>query len=75
MILSVFCLLVILPVFAFASGGPTDPRCNDGDPLDQNCPLDSWVYMLVLAPVTVTFVGIYLRNEAIKQHNKDKEEK
>ncbi|MDB5022318.1 MAG: hypothetical protein JWP78_73 [Mucilaginibacter sp.] len=30
----------------------TDPGplpCNDGDPFNTNCPIDSWVWLLVLA--------------------------
>lgn len=65
-------LFIIMPLFALADD-PGEP-CGGEDPYDEECPLDSWVYMLALTPVTVTFVGVFLRNEALKEDARNKAE-
>ena len=60
--------LFAIPLFANSQ----ENSCGDGDPLDNNCPLDSRVYMLVLAPISVTLTGVFLRSQAIKAHEKNK---
>ena len=64
-------LLCIVSTSAFAD--PGEP-CEGEDPFDNECPLDSWVYMLALAPVTVTLVGVFLRSQAIKGVEKKKKD-
>ena len=64
-------LLFVMPICAFAD--PGEP-CGGEDPFDNECPLDSWVYMLALAPVTVTLVGVFLRSRALQELEKKKRE-
>lgn len=71
-------LLVLLftmttATYVFADDGPGEP-CMDGadpsDPFDNNCPLDSWVYMLALAPVTVTLASVFAKSEEEEDEEK-----
>jgi hypothetical protein len=64
-------LFIIAPVLAFADPGEA---CEGEDPFDNACPLDSWVYMLVVAPAAITLVGVFLRSQAIKEYQKEKEQ-
>lgn len=52
---------------------PGEP-CDDADPFDNYCPLDSWVYLLALAPLAITLVALYFRGEAVKQMEEKKAE-
>jgi hypothetical protein len=65
-----FLLLLLLTMmtatYVFADDDPGAPCTEDSDPsdpFDNSCPLDSWVYMLALAPVTVTLASVFARSE------------
>lgn len=66
----IFLLLLLFTIMTatnvFADDGPGEP-CTEGsdpaDPFDNSCPLDSWVYMLALAPVTVTLASVFAKSE------------
>lgn len=65
-------LLVLMFIMTAMCAFADDPGtpCGDGqDPFDNDCPIDSWVYLLVLAPVTVTLGSV------LNKANPDDEEK
>lgn len=61
-------LFILMATCAFADDIGT-PCGDEQDPYDNYCPLDSWVYLLVLTPVTVTLGSV------IAKTNPDEEEK
>lgn len=67
-ILLVLCLM-ISPLLALADD-PGEP-CDGSEPYDNNCPLDSWVYLLVLTPVVITFTAVFLKSQIIKEPQKN----
>ena len=48
--------LLLIPVISFAQEG--GPPCGDGDPINANCPLDTWV--IVLAFMAIVFAARHL---------------
>lgn len=66
-------MFTIMSMCALADD-PGLPCGDEQDPFDNNCPLDSWVYLLVLAPVTVTIGSViaksYPEDEGPKDDNK-----
>ena len=56
----VFLLIIASPVMLFAQTGAGEP-CSDNDPLDNSCPLDTWV--IVLAFVAVAFAAFHLHRK------------
>jgi len=55
--------LLLLPVISFAQNGED---CGDADPVDSNCPLDTWV--LVLAVIALVFAVVHLYRKQKKQN-------
>jgi hypothetical protein len=61
---------IIMPFLVLAAGpGST----SDHSDLYTTSNLDSWVYMLVLAPVAGTLTAVFLRGQALKKSEKDKQ--
>jgi hypothetical protein len=52
-------ILFLLPAISFGQG--LGPDCSDTDPIDANCPLDTWVF--VLAAVVLVFAVIHLQRK------------
>lgn len=55
-----FLLLVVNAGVVHAQGSPCEPGFQDGD---SNCPLDTWVIVLVVAASAFAFVRLYRRNQ------------
>lgn len=51
-------VFIIIPLMTFADAG--EP-CDDSDPLDNECPIDNWVYMLVLVVIAIIIAYYYLK--------------
>jgi hypothetical protein len=49
--------LLLLPFSSFAQDLP----CQDQDPTSSPCPLDTWVWVLVLATMIYGFLQLYRR--------------
>ena len=50
--------LTFVPLLVFAQTGPPpcDPNGTEGEPYSDNCPLDNWVWLLVVfAIIAVTY--------------------
>jgi len=54
----IFSLLLVSPLI---SRGQADEGCGGQDPYDIACPLDTWVFLLVI--VTCLFTVIYLQRK------------
>lgn len=65
-------LFIMMATCAFADD-PGAPCGDEQDPFDNYCPLDSWVYLLVLTPVTVTLGSVLAKAapEEEKKHDSD----
>lgn len=64
--------------YAFADddpGAPCTENSDPSDPFDNSCPLDSWVYILALAPVTVTLASVFAKSEEGEDEGQPDEEK
>jgi len=68
-ILLVF-MFIMMAVCAFADG-PDVPCGDEQDPFDNDCPMDSWVYLLVLTPVTVTLGSVLSKSNPEDEKNPD----
>ena len=52
---------MLIPFLSFAQSGDPLP-CNDGDPWNDPCPLDNWVWLMVaLAIIVVTYQSLRKR--------------
>ena len=61
-------LFMLTPVLSFAQGGTGPPPCNDGDPFNDTCPLDNWVWLLVAIVITgVTYQSLRKRKDLNSQ--------
>jgi LPXTG-motif cell wall-anchored protein len=52
--------LIILPGLSFGQG---ELPCNDYDPYNSNCPIDSWVVVLGLIMAVGTAIHLYRRKK------------
>lgn len=57
-ILPVLVFIMTAPVLSFAD--PDPGPCNDNDPFDNTCPLDTWVYLLAFVALAA---GIWYINK------------
>jgi hypothetical protein len=59
--------LLIPHHFLFAQA--TDPGplpCNDGDPWNTNCPIDSWVWLLVLLTMAAVVYRLFQKTKSAR---------
>ena len=64
-IFSVIILLLISALSVYAQGGGVDPEpCGPTDIDDQNCPLDTWVIVLVVAGCIFAAFRLYDRKRS-----------
>ena len=53
--------LIISPIVTLAQGPGGDLPCGGDDPLNSDCPLDTWVIVLVI--IALTFTVFHLRKK------------
>lgn len=66
----VFMMTIAPCVFADDPGAPCTENSDPSDPFDNSCSLDSWLYILVLAPVTVTLASVFAKTDQAEHENK-----
>ena len=57
--ITIICSILLLPVSSFAQ----DLACGGEDPLLQNCPLDTWVWVLAFIAASFGALQIYRRQK------------
>jgi hypothetical protein len=59
--------LTFLPFLLFAQTGPPpcDPSGTEGDPYTDTCPLDSWVWVLVILAIVAVTYQAFRKRKAI----------
>jgi hypothetical protein len=59
--------LTFLPFLLFAQTGPPpcDPSGTEGDPYTDTCPLDSWVWVLVILAIVAVTYQTFRKRKAI----------
>lgn len=56
-------LLLTIPLISNAQG---ELPCNDADPFNSACPLDSWVVVLVIAAGIFTVIHLRLKQKSLR---------
>jgi hypothetical protein len=56
--------LVIPSGFLFAQGSGGPLPCNDGDPFSTPCPIDNWVWLLVLATLLAAGYQLFQKTKS-----------
>jgi hypothetical protein len=59
--------LTFVPFLLFAQTGPPpcDPSGTEGDPYTDTCPLDSWVWVLVILAIVAVTYQTFRKRKAI----------
>jgi hypothetical protein len=61
--------LILLPIISFAQDGD-GPPCEDSDPIDAgpDCPLDTWVIILVVVALIFATIHLYRKQKSKLNH-------
>jgi hypothetical protein len=61
--------LLLLPIISFAQTGD-GPPCDDSDPIDAgpDCPLDTWVIVLVVIALIFATIHLYRKQKSKLNH-------
>jgi hypothetical protein len=58
--------LFLLWMIPFVSNAQGDLPCNDADPFDIACPLDTWVIVLVAAAGLFTAIHLHRKQKSLR---------